>query len=499
MTKRKIIIIGGGIAGLSAGCYARMNGYEAVIYERHAVPGGLCTAWKRKGYTIDGCIHWLVGTKPGGTFRNYWDELGALDGVSVVDFETLNSFETVEDGKRRTFTIYSDADRLNAHMKEISPADAPLIDELTGIIKRFGDLDMDIGKPRELMGFRDFMAMMRKMGPYMKDFSKYSKLSIGDFAARFSSPVLREGLRAVFNEPRMAFMALVFTLAWKNAGNAGFPLGGSLEFARRIERRFLGLGGTVHYGGAVSRIVVEKGRATGIELSDGTRDSADIVISAADGYATIYGMLGGKYRNRKIDRHYAALPLFEPLFSLALGIRRDLSKEPRMAVRALDRPMTIEGKTQDKIGFNNYSFDPSLAPAGCSLIEIMYTSDYDRWKRLSSDRAAYEAEKDAVTRELVAGLEEVYPGIGKDIEMMDAATPVTWERYTGNRRGTFEGWLLTKDTLTLAMKKNLPGLKNFYMAGQWVQPGGGIPTAMKSGRDVIEIICAREGKTFAAT
>jgi phytoene dehydrogenase-like protein len=59
---QSIIIIGAGIAGLSAGCYARMNGYDATIFELHSQPGGLCTAWNRKGYTFDGCIHYLFGS-----------------------------------------------------------------------------------------------------------------------------------------------------------------------------------------------------------------------------------------------------------------------------------------------------------------------------------------------------------------------------------------------------------------------------------------------------
>ena len=52
-----IIIIGAGIAGLAAGCYAQMNGYKTKIFELHELPGGLCTAWERKGYVFDGCIH----------------------------------------------------------------------------------------------------------------------------------------------------------------------------------------------------------------------------------------------------------------------------------------------------------------------------------------------------------------------------------------------------------------------------------------------------------
>lgn len=64
-----VIIIGAGIAGLSTGCYARMNGYDTKIFERHDQPRGLCTAWDRKGYTMDGCLSWLVGSVHAGPHR----------------------------------------------------------------------------------------------------------------------------------------------------------------------------------------------------------------------------------------------------------------------------------------------------------------------------------------------------------------------------------------------------------------------------------------------
>src|SRR5450759_2939278 len=78
MKDKSLIIIGAGIAGLSAGCYALMNGYQAQIFEMHNLPGGLCTAWKRNGYTVDGCIHWLMGTSPGSGFYQLWSELGVM-------------------------------------------------------------------------------------------------------------------------------------------------------------------------------------------------------------------------------------------------------------------------------------------------------------------------------------------------------------------------------------------------------------------------------------
>ncbi len=73
---KSVAIIGGGIAGLCAGCYAQMNGYQSRIYEMHDLPGGLMTAWERKGYTIDYCIHWLVGSSPKANMNKLWQEVG---------------------------------------------------------------------------------------------------------------------------------------------------------------------------------------------------------------------------------------------------------------------------------------------------------------------------------------------------------------------------------------------------------------------------------------
>ena len=75
---KRMLIIGAEIAGLSTGCYAQMNGYKTSIFEMHTIPGGLCTAWKRKGYTFDISMHNFVGSRPG-PFNRMWGELGVLD------------------------------------------------------------------------------------------------------------------------------------------------------------------------------------------------------------------------------------------------------------------------------------------------------------------------------------------------------------------------------------------------------------------------------------
>jgi len=118
---KSIIIIGAGFAGLSAGIYAQMNGYRTRIFEMHTLPGGLCTAWKRQGYTIDGCIHWLVGSAPGGSFHRYWEEVGIAQGREFVD---LDEFARYEGDDGRTFIFYSDVNKLEQHMLAFSPGDA---------------------------------------------------------------------------------------------------------------------------------------------------------------------------------------------------------------------------------------------------------------------------------------------------------------------------------------------------------------------------------------
>ncbi len=124
---KSIIIIGAGIAGLSAGCYGQMNGYRTQIFEMdNARPGGLCTTWKRKGYKIDGCMHWLLGSRPGTGFYRIWEELGAVQGRRFVNQEEYIRFEG-EEGK--VFIVYTDIDRLERHMNELAPEDEKVIEE----------------------------------------------------------------------------------------------------------------------------------------------------------------------------------------------------------------------------------------------------------------------------------------------------------------------------------------------------------------------------------
>lgn len=498
MAEKSIIISGAGIAGLCTGCYGQMNGYQTQIFEMHDKPGGLCTSWQRKGYTIDGCLHWLVGSGLGTDFYRFWREVGALQGRQIIEMEQFMRFEH-SDGK--TLVVYTDIDRLEQHMKELSPVDARLIEEFIGGVRTFTDFEMPSDKAPELYSPSDMLRMMGSMLPYWRQLMKWARVSNRDFAARFRSSLLREGLLAMW-PPQFPVMFLMMTLAWMHKRTAGYPLGGSLPFARAIEKRYFDLGGKISYKSKVVKILVENDCAVGIKLDDGTEHRADYVLSAADGYATIFEMLGGKYLNDKIRSYFNELLIFDPIIFVGLGVNRSFEDSPKIISGIdfpLEKPVNCAGTEYNRLSVRIHNFDTTLAPQGKTVITSMIPANYDAWKSLHEDINRYKAEKERIADAVVDVLDKRFPGLKAQVEMKDVATPVTFRRYTGNWQGSIEGWMITPKTWNLRMSKTLPGLDNFYMVGQWVEPGGGVPTCVMSGRWVTQILCKRDKKAFVTT
>jgi phytoene dehydrogenase-like protein len=492
---KSIIIIGGGLTGLAAGCYGRMNGYKTSIFEMHKIAGGVCTGWKRKDYTIDGAMNWLVGTGPKNSFYKFWEELGAAQKWKIYNHDLYASFED-KDGK--VFNVYCDADRLERHLLELAPEDKDVIREFTKGIRDFSRMDMPAEKSNELYNLLDKIKSV-KMMPMMMLMRKWLKISAGDFCQRFKNPYLRQSLTSAFGGDQWPMMMIFWILGYQHAKAAGYVMGGALELVRFLEERYRAMGGEVHFNTRVEKILVENDKAVGIKLADGTEHRADWVISAADGRTTIFDMLEGKYVDDAITNRYIYPNLFSPLVYIGLGVA-GLVKEIPPAVSGLsfplETPINIAGKEYDRLGVLTYGYDPYLAPEGKTVLKVQFDTDYDYWENLYKDPERYKAEKERIADDVIDRLDKRFPGLAAQVEMRDIATPMTWVRYTGNWRGSYEGWMYSAETFTSSMRKTLPGLDNFYMAGQWVNPGGGMPTAAMSGRHTIQLICKKDKKKF---
>ncbi len=498
MKKKSVIIIGAGIAGLSTGCYAEMNGFNTEIFEMHTRPGGLCTSWQRNGFNINGCVHLLLGSAKQSEFYQIWEELGAIQGRQFKHYEDFISFEGT-DGS--VFTLHSDIDKLEEHMLEVAPEDSALIKDFIQGVRRCLHFRLPILKAPELYGPLEGLGVLFKLIPFWGLLRKWFKISMQEFSTRFQSSLLRE-LFADLWFPDSPLFFFMMTLSMLHQKTSGYPLGGSFDFAKSIERRYLGLGGQCRYSSRVSKILVEKNRAVGIKLEDGTEHYADYVISAADGYTTIFKMLDGKYLNKKIRGFYENYPIFPPLIYISLGLKQtfDLGMGSSTGLDfPVKEPVIIAGEKLKRLGIRIHNFDPSAAPSGKTLVKILIPSNIAYWEPLYQDNLRYQAEKEQIADQVVALIDRRFPGFADMIEMRDITTPITYVRYTGNWQGSHQGWMITPKTGLFHMKNGLPHLKNFFMVGHWVVPGGGIPSAALSGRNVAQFLCKQNKRPFVTT
>jgi phytoene dehydrogenase-like protein len=261
-----------------------------------------------------------------------------------------------------------------------------------------------------------------------------------------------------------------------------------------MTKRYLDLGGKLTTSTRVTKIVVENNMAKGVILQDGSEKSADYVISAADGHSTIFDMLGGRYLTNKISNAYQNWELFTPIVQVSFGINKVIDTEVPVETWILKEQLIGRTRTNNGFSIMNYSFDPTMAPEGKSVIVMRFDSPWELWKDI--DSGEYKKEKAQIERDSRAILEKRFPGISANIEVCDVATPITDVKYTGVWKGSYEGFMPSSKNLMDNLSPVLPGLKKFYMAGQWLFPGGGLPPAGQSGKWAIQYICKEEGIKF---
>ncbi|MEU0400893.1 NAD(P)/FAD-dependent oxidoreductase [Streptomyces sp. NPDC006197] len=512
-SKPRVLIIGAGVGGLSTGCYAQMSGARTRILEKHVLPGGCCTAWARDDYLFDYCIEWLIGTGSDNEAATIWRELGALDGKTITNFDTFNTV-VGEDG--RSVTFYNDPDRLERHLLEISPADARLIRSFCRDLRRFIDINLyPFLTAPPLRSVRERLSLLRTVLPAFRLFWRTAATSMESFCGKFQDPLLRRAFPFIFYQDHEVFPLLpyLFNMAGAYHGNAGFPQGGSLGLSRSIEERYTSLGGRIDYRARAERILVEDGRAVGVELRNGRRHYAEHIVSACDGRTTIYGLLDGKYTNPTIDTLYTEM-LHEPelvypgVVSAFVGLTGDVDPATPHSTTYLLSPQDsteLPAVRQNSMVVQMRSrYCDSFAPPGKTVIHCTYFSDFAYWKTLrGSDRKEYRARKREVADFVRGFLERHHPGITERIEVIDVASPATMLRYTGNHNGSILAWkAFTKaeDLTTKLVNKDrmrLPGLRGFSMTGQWVGGGGLIRTA-SAGRFAVQYLCEELGLEFTA-
>ena len=497
---KHVIIVGAGIAGLTAGIYARRSGVDVTLIDQHSIPGGMCTSWRRKGYLFEGAIHWLTGSSPETELYQVWKETGALgDDVPVLLRDPFRSVEC----EGQLIHMYRDIDRTAEHLGAVSPEDKPLLRQLARDVKAVCNMQIpvfDVKGVKAEHPRRMAAGAMVKMMPALSVLGRMSKISSGEYTMRFTHPGIQRLLRVDIQDNYSA-SALFITLATLHSGDGGYPEGGALAMADRMAKTFTGLGGRLLLDTKVQRVNVKGGKASGVILADGTTAGgtmaggamdADAVIVTQETIAALDHLFDTPPRDAWLkDLRETVKPTACTFVSL--GVRSELPDGALPGWR-LETPITYAGLAIDEIGFNSYR---QYAPEGCTALTVILSGDtYDFWKQ-AMEAGRYAEEKEALAGQIVRALCAKYPQCEGRIEVVDVATPLTYERYTGAYRGSWMGVTEPGDKL----KANLypgscEGVGGLYFAGHRLMPPGGLPAAALTGRQAAQLVCRQFDAVF---
>ena len=493
MDKKKVIVVGGGIAGLSAGIYALKAGYDVEIYEKNALPGGECTGWKRNGYVIDNCIHWLTGTKKGTDLYDVWKTVGAIDDDTVYA-DTKRFYSSRYKGQE--LTLWKDLDRTQEELIKACPEDEEEIRKFIEYVGYARGCVVPSKIPMDMMGIKDYIELGKEMGDMGKVMKDYGKVDCASLGARFKNPALRK-LMTDYLPAEYTSYSLMVSYASISCGNGDIPLGGSLAMSLRIADRFRELGGVFISNASVAKISVEGKRCTGIELEDGTHIKGDYVISSVDPSFLFGRLIDSRYMPKDLKKAYEN-PKGYPItsgFQVAFAV--DDSFEAEDTVFFDCKKVKVGDRYIDRMSMKSYKYDPSFAPEGKAVIQVNLVQtdeDYKFWAGLAPDE--YRKKKSELAEELKIRLVTEFPELKDNIEFLDCWTPLTYNRYCNAYHGSYMGFVTTVGNKQLKLKGTIPGVDGLYLAGQWTMNPGGLPIALVSGKFAVQRILKKEKRSI---
>ncbi|MBQ7335744.1 MAG: NAD(P)/FAD-dependent oxidoreductase [Clostridia bacterium] len=476
----KILMIGGGVSGLSAGIYAQLNGHHAIVCEKHFVAGGNLTGWDRGEYHMDNCIHWLTGTNPATTTYKMWEELGALGDVEVFQGESLYTCEC----NGTTLSLYKDLYRIEQEMLELSPKDKKEIQSLIRAIEIVQGICGIAGEKHS----EKLTAKGTIFG--IPALMKYYALTTGELAARFSHPLLRSFISAFWGDD-FGSLALLMVFAHFCGENGGIPKGGSCAMAERMSERLKSLGGELLLQKEAVKINHENGRAESVTFADGTTIDADYVILTADPAVVFKKMLDipmpkqlkKQYQNSRLRR----------FSSYQCAFACDLAELPFQGDFIFEVPVKYRSMLHmNQVIVREFSHEPSFAPEGKNILQTLtfcYEEDAVKFIEFrNQDKQAYKKKKQEIADLLMHLLVEKFPQLQGKLTCVDVWTPATYQRYTDSEMGSYMSFALPSKVLPTRASNRVQGLSNVFLATQWQQIPGGLPVAAEGGKMAIETI-----------
>jgi prolycopene isomerase len=479
-----VIIIGGGLGGLTAAVTAAARGRQVVVIEKEPQAGGFAVAYRRGGYHFDVALHVVPAGGPGQSFRWLVDELG-LEGIRFIRLATGSRVLLGQ----REFRLPNTVDGFFAALAGAFPGEAKGLQRLRRELLAAGRAYAPLFDPR----VRTLSALPRFL-PRLPAFLRQSYQSVESYLGRF---VADENLAALLYQPAVflgqpmaEFPAVNYILmAYLLLTEGMYSIaGGGQALTTALVRRLEALGGVVRRG-TVSAIRVQRGRAVGVTLADGSTVDGDALVSAINLPTLWRDLLPPETLPGPTREALAALRPSLSVLSLNLGLDcppQTLGIQDHLTVcfpaGGLDDCMRRQRQGEFAGGFSITApglSEPDAAPARRHTLSVVVGTRGAHWNSLSKND--YQLEKERLTQALMGHLETVLPGLTAHVRCQDLATPVTLQRYTGSPDGAimgFEPQCGRHRELLRAAKSPLP---NLHLAGAWTERMGGFLQSMMAG------------------
>jgi len=488
MTKPSAIVIGSGFGGLAAAIRLSCKGYHVQVLEKLAAPGGRASVHKQDGFTFDAGP--TIITAP-----YLLEELWTLCGREFSHDITLKEMEPFyrirfDDG---TWFDYSGNDKT-----------------MRAEIARFSADD--------LAGYDRFMVeanMAHKLG--FEDLGGVTFDTIWDLLAAVPNMVRMRAWRSIYalvaKHIKNPKLRMVFSFHPLLIGGNPFSVTSVYSLINTLERRFgvhWAMGGTgalikglvnlleergaqVRCNAPVTRILIENGRAVGVELQNSETLRSDIVVSNADTAWTYKNLVDKKYRQHWTDRKIANGKYSMSLFVWYFGTKRQYHDVPHHMImlgpryRELLTDIFKRHKLADDFSLYLHrpsASDPSVAPSGCDafyvLAPVPHLGSGTDWSKQAEP-----------FRQSIQNLLEktVMPGLGAEVISQKLMTPQDFHDNLWSYKGAAFGLepLLLQSAWFRPHNRSedVPGL---YMVGAGTHPGAGVPGVLMSAKTLEKVI-----------
>lgn len=487
--KRKIIVIGGGLGGLSAGIRLAIKGHEVHIFEKRGMLGGRAYRYELNGFKFDGGP--TVITAP-----HFIDELFTAAGKKREDYLNLVPLKTYyrffhPDGRWLDYTGSMDA--LSREVEKFEPADVAGFKQFSNQVKKIFDFfSLFTDAP-----FKSMSDMLKILLP-----SYRLKGHIGTYrlVSRYmKNPFLREVFSAhpllIGGSPidTPAFYTLIaqFEREW----GLYYSMGGTYQIVEAFETLFRENKGQVHLNSEVKEISFSRNKANGVVLENGEQIPADMVICNSDVSFTYLNLIPENNRRKMLNWRIRHMNYSVSLFVYYFGTKKrytesNLQHHNMIMVEDYRNYMRklFHGK---KIPEDLFLYlhmptrtDPGIAPDGKELFYVLALVPN---LRVNAD---WQAIGPGYRDRIIDFLEEKYlPGLRENIEVEHYIDPFHFRDTLNSYKGA--GFAMTpvlSQTAYLRPLNKSKRYQNLYFVGAGTHPGPGVPAVISSGKIVAEMI-----------